>query len=139
MGQDREPRRTPRYKAVDLGPLPVDAINKALGTELEAGEARLSATAHKHMAEDHASDYVACIAALPSAIVGPTFVGQAPEHTRNFEIIRRVPRPDRKSVLVAVCMEPDDRGAYRVVSCYLIDSADVDARRAAGRLVQIPP
>ena len=139
MGQGGEARRGPRYKAVDLGPLPVDAINKALGTELEAGSARLSATSHKHMAEDHAADYAACLAALPSAIAGPTFVGQAPEHTRNFEIIKRVPRPDRKAVLIAINMEPDERGAYRVVSCYLIEPEKVDARRAARRLVQLPP
>lgn len=138
MRKSGEAKRAPCYKPMALGPLPVEAINRALGTELEAGMARLSATAHRHMAEDHADDYAACISVLADAVVSPSFVGQAPEHTRNFEIIRRVPRPDRKSVLVAVSLEPDERGDYRVVSCYLIDEADVNARRMAKRLVQIP-
>jgi hypothetical protein len=56
------PKTTP-YPAVDLGPLPVEAINAVLGTELEDGHAWLSETAHMHMhtARDHAADYPVCI------------------------------------------------------------------------------
>ena len=114
MGEDKGEKRTPRYKFISLGPLPVEAINKALDTELEPGEARLSATAHRHMAEDHSNDYPACIAALAEAVASPTFVGQAPNHIRNFEMVKRVPRLDRQSVLVAIGMEADENGSYRV-------------------------
>jgi hypothetical protein len=75
------------YPAIDLGPLPVDLINAALGTELEPGNARLSAAAHRHMATDHAADYPACIAELANALAGPTYIGKAPGHRGNFEMV----------------------------------------------------
>ncbi len=131
--------RPSRYRAVSLGPLPVEAINRVLGTELEPGPVRLSAVAHRHMAEEHPDDYAACIAALALAIASPTFVGQAPKHTRNFEIVKRVPRPDRRAVLVAVGIERDDAGEYRVRTCYLVEPEKVEQRRRNGTLRQVPP
>ena len=128
-----------RYRAIPLGPLPVDVINRALGTELEPGHVRLSAAAHQHMAEKHPADYAACIAALASAIASPTFAGQAPNYTRNFEIVKRVPRPDRKAVLVAIGIERDGAGEYRVRSCYLVEPEKVETRRGNGTLRQVPP
>ena len=91
------------------------------------------------MAEEHPDDYVACLAALESAIAPPTFVGQSPKHTRNFEIVKRVPRPDRKAILVAIGIERDDAGEYRVRTCYLVEPEKVETRRANGTLRQVPP
>ncbi len=62
-----------RYSAVDLGPLPVDLINRTLGTELDPGRVRLSARAHRHIAEDRPDDYPTCIGALPGVIAAPTY------------------------------------------------------------------
>jgi hypothetical protein len=129
----------PHFPALDLGPLPVDAVNAVLGTELEPGNVRLSETAHRHMAEDHPDDYAICIASLPYTIAEPSFIGQAPQHTSNFELLRRVNHPDRKSVLVAVGLEMDRSGEYRVRSCYLVAAGTVDNRRRAGRLKPPPP
>ncbi len=128
-----------RYSAVSLGDLPVTAINVALGTELEPGPVRLSEAAHRHMAEDHPDDYPDCIAVLPQAVAAPTFIGQAPHHGHNFEMVKRLVRPDGKAVLVAIGLEPDDAGAYRVKSCYLISAETVDARRRARTLKPAPP
>ena len=127
------------YPALVFGDLPIEAINKALGTELEPGQVRLSRTAHRHIAEDHPDDYAYCLSALAEAVKTPTFVGQSPHHANNFEIIRRVPRADRKAVLVAVGLERDERGAYSVKSCYLVEPEKVDARRTNSTLKQIPP
>ena len=127
----------PRYPSIDLGPLPVEMINATLGTELEPGRARLSAQAHRHVAEDHPDDYAACIAALPLAVAEPSFVGQGPGHTRNFEMVRRIARADGRVVLVAIGLEMDEKGEYRVRSCYLISAETVDERRRARRL--LPP
>ncbi len=129
----------PDYPALDLGLLPVDRINAVLGTELEPGQVRLSRSAHRHMAEDHPADYPDCIATLPQVIAEPTFVGQAPRHGPNFEMVKRVVRMDGKAVLVAIGLEPDDAGAYRVRSCYLISSDTADARRRALTLRLPPP
>jgi hypothetical protein len=129
----------PTYRSIDLGPLPTAAVNAAIGADLVPGRVRLSAQAHRHMAEDHADDYQACFAALPLAIASPSFAGQAPGQTRNFELIRRIARPDGKSVLVAIGLEPDDAGDYRVRSCYLVRADTVDERRRNGRLRAVLP
>jgi hypothetical protein len=117
------------YSAIDFGPLPVDLINDALDTELEPGRARLSQMAHRHMAVDHPADYPVCIVELAATIATPTFVGQAPGHSRNFEMIRRIGRADGSVVLVAIGLEPDDHGDYRVRTCYLLESDKVNERR----------
>ena len=65
-------------------------VNDASDTELDPGNARLSKTAHRHRAMDHPADYPVCIAEIAAVIAAPTFIGQAPEHGRNFEMIRRV-------------------------------------------------
>jgi len=139
LGKSVTERTAPSYPSRDLGPLPVDLVNAALGTELEPGRVRLSTLAHKHMAEDHPDDYATCIATLPLAVADPTFIGQAPRKTGNFEMLRRVNRPDGKVVLVAIGLERDDRGDYRVRSCYLVSAETVDSRRRAGRLIAPPP
>ena len=127
------------FPALNLGPLPVALINAALGTELLPGRVRLSRQAHKHMAEDHPADYPDCLAALSAAVASPSFVGQAPGHGRNFELLRRIARSDGKVMLVAIGLEPDDAGDYRVRSCYLVTAETVDARRRAGRLKAVLP
>ena len=138
-GVNPKPVPPPQYPALELGALPVVAVNKALGTELRPGPVRLSRQAHRHMAEDHPADYASCIAALADAVAAPSFVGQAPGHGGNFELVRRIARPDGKAVLVAIGLAPDGEGAYRVRSCYLITAATVDARRRAGRLKAVLP
>lgn len=118
-----------RYPAVDLGSLPVDLINRTLGTELDPGRVRLSARAHRHIAEDHPEDYQTCIAALPGAIAAPTYIGQSPHHARNIELVKRVRGVEGWMVLVAVGLEQDRRGDYRLRSSYLVRESAVEGRR----------
>lgn len=94
------------YKPVLLGPLPVDAINATLGTELDPGAVYLSGKARQHSAEDHPADY---------PLVIPVSGG-------------------RGYALVAVGLEVDERGRYRVRSGYVPEEAKVESRRRAGRL-----
>ena len=129
----RRPSR-PTYPALDLGPLPVEIINAVLGTDLDAGGVHLSPRAHQHIAEDHPDDYAVCIAHLRVTIETPTFIGQAPRQTENFELIRRTRNPDGRAVLVAIGLRRDDGARYRVRSCYLVSAETIDQRRRAGRL-----
>lgn len=122
-----------RYRSQLLCPLPVDAINKALGTELEPGCAWLSVKAHEHIARDHPLDYPVCFPLLNRAIATPTFAGQAPSHSRNFELVTRFPTASA-IVLTAIRLTPNDQGNYHVTSAYLIEQKDVEARRRSGRL-----
>ncbi len=117
----------------------MDLINAVLGTELDPGHARLSSTAHRHIAEDHAADYPVIIAALEAdAISAPTFIGQDPSHAGNFVLVKRIGLPDERAVLVAIGLEMAPGGTYSVRSSYLIPQRTIDARRQAGRL-KIPP
>jgi hypothetical protein len=129
----RPPKRT--YQAIELGPLPVDMINATLGTELEPGLVRLSRTAHKHVAKDHADDYLVCMPALPQAIAAPTFIGQDPTHRSNFVLVKRVGLADGRAVLVAIGLEVDRNGFYAVRTSYLVPQKTIDVRRAARRLM----
>jgi hypothetical protein len=122
------------YPARILGALPVEAINDALGTELEPGEVHLSVRAHMHMARDHAADYPICVEHLALAIASPTYIGQAPKHGRNFEIVRRIAREDGRVILVAIGLEPNAHGAYSVKSSYLLTAEVVERRRQVGTL-----
>ena len=134
-GQIREVYDMPKqYPAVDLGPLPVDLINRTLGTELDPGRVRLSSRAHRHIAEDHPDDYPTCIAALPRVVDAPTYIGQAPHHARNIELVKRFRGVQGWMVLVAVGLEQDRRGDYRVRSSYLVRESTIEGHRLRGRM-----
>lgn len=130
-------------RPLHLGPLPAAAINATLGTELPDGpvylSARaheyLSARAHEHIARDHAADYPIVTRHLRDVVARPTFVGQAPHHGRNMELVGRVPLGGgRGHVLVAVGLEPDDAGRYRVRTAYLLEEHKVEDRRRRNHL-----
>jgi len=123
-----------KYSSLDLGPLPANLVNRALGTELEPGEVHMSGLAHRHAAEDHPGDYPICWPRLAQAIASPTYIGQAPRQGENFELVRRFPGNPGGTVLVAVGLERDEKGRYRVKSFYLIDEDDVERRRHKGYL-----
>lgn len=106
--------------ALRLGPLDVSLVNRTLGTELEPGDLYLSRQAHWHIAKDHAEDYAACMAALRRIGQSPGLIGQAPKHADNFELVIRF-RSNRSEcdyVLIAVGLEQDQDGLYRVKSAY---------------------
>ena len=125
------------YRAWRICAVPVEKINAVLGSELEPGDAWLSAKAHRHIAEDHSDDYEICIAHLRIAILEPTYVGQAPHHAENIEIIKRVRLTETKFVLVALALTPNAYGNYNVRSSYLIDQTDLDSRRNSRRVKPI--
>lgn len=112
-------------------------INKALGTDLAPGKGWLSSVAHEHMYRDHEADYAHCFAHLDDTFGRPTYVGQAPKHGRNFELLRRYQLVDKPWMLIAVGLEPNKQGNYHVRSCYLVSDDDVQRRRNARRLTMI--
>ncbi len=131
--------RSPKYPALDLGPLCVDAINAVLGTELEPGHVWLSEKAHEHIATDHPADYPICFSALTLAITTPTLIGHAPKRTANFELYRRVNHPDGKVMMAAIGLIVHSDGSYRMRSSYLVSGEVVNNRRLTGRLKPPPP
>ena len=125
----------PKYPFVDLGELPVDLINLTLGTELEPGNAILTAVAHRHIAEDHPEEYPIVIAHLPLLIAAPSYIGQSPRHNESFEIVRRlVVGNGQEIVLAGLNMVRNKFGNYNVHSAYALTEEIVTVRIARGHL-----
>lgn len=53
------------YKGLNLGPLPVDRINRTIGSTLLPGNVTVSEAAHRHIALDHPIEYADIMEALP--------------------------------------------------------------------------
>lgn len=128
-----------KYPQLSLGPLPVDMINRTLNTHLEPGEVRLSAAAHKHIARDHPEDYALVMTEIQNAVRSPNFIGQAPKHGQNFEMIRRTKGSNNSVVLIAIGLDVDDQGDYRIKSAYTIKSESLDQRRKSGHVMTPKP
>jgi hypothetical protein len=91
------------------------------------------------MATKHPADYPICIVEIAAAIATPTFIGQAPGHSLNFEMIRRIGRADGSVILAAISLEPDNLGDYRVRTCHLLEADKVEERRRQERLRLVVP
>ena len=122
--------------ALRLGPLNVPLINRTLGAELVPGELYLSKQAHWHIAQDHREDYAVCMLALRRIGQSPGLIGQAPRHADNFELVIRFrsQQAGHEYVLVAVGLEVDKSGLYRVKSAYRVPERTITARRSSGHL-----
>jgi hypothetical protein len=126
---------TKNFPPIVLGPLAVDMINRTIGTELQPGLARLSSRAHRHAQIDHPEDYALCMRFIEAVVIEPSVIGQAPKHGRNFELLRRIPGQDGDATLVAIKMEPDERGDYRVVSFYKVTARELHNKRGKGHIL----
>jgi hypothetical protein len=124
----------PQYKPRNCGNLPVDLINRTLNTELKPGSVRLSSQAHRHIAVDHPEDYAVVLQHLLAAISDPTYIGQSPKQRSNFEMVKRV-AGSGAFVLIAIGLETDDYGEYRVRSAYTIKPEQVNERRSTQHLL----
>lgn len=123
---------TKRHKLPDLllGPLPVALINRTIGTELVEGEVILTSQKHDHVIKRHEHDYSACLPHIAAIIADPMYIG---DDFDNFgiEMIGRVHVAD-SFVLVAIEIEPDDRGRYRIATFYMVSDQKVQSRRQKG-------
>ncbi|AJP73093.1 hypothetical protein [Sphingomonas hengshuiensis] len=123
------------FRAIRVGPLPVDIVNAALGTDLEPGEVWVSAACHAHIATDHAGDYPHIIAAIFDIVARPLYVGQDPKHGRNFYLVRPMPEGSANPHgLVSVGFERNRFGGYNVRSAYTVSQETINQRRSANRL-----
>lgn len=127
-----------KFKGFKVGPLPVEIINRCLGTDLEPGDVWVSSHAHRHIAEDHPADYPTIIAALYEIVSTPLYVGQDPKHGRNFYIVRPMPTSAANPYgLVSIGFEQNQHGGYNVRTAYSISQDSVTKRRAANRLHRV--
>jgi hypothetical protein len=133
-GQKVKPKLIkPTYKAFRISPLPANAINAALSTELDVADVWVSKAAHQHIALDHAPDYPAVMANLIDIIRSPTWAGQDPKHSENFYLVRRV-QTGGDPILISIGLERNEYGTYNVRTGYAISEDDILTRRLRGSL-----
>jgi hypothetical protein len=119
-----------------LGPCPHELINRTLDLEIEAGNVVLSVRAEDHIKRDHPADYAVVMASLAQVGSNPGYIGQAPHHADNIEMVRRIVTDDTQSiVLVAIRLERNYYGNYNVVSAYCIREEQIAARLNSRQLL----
>ena len=134
-----KPSSQPTLKKSDLvdlvlGPLPVEAINRTLGLELEPGDVIFSAGAQVHAAKRHSLEYAQCLPHAGAVATNPSYVGDDFKNTGKIELVRKVPGL-LGGVLLAIAIEIDDAGFYRVVSMYPVSERKIENRRQNRHLV----
>lgn len=105
------------FLAKHIEGLPFAAINAALSLRLEHGKVHISRQTLRHIYERHPNDYAICVSAVEGIIKNPEFIGQAPHHRENFEVISQV---NDVNILIAISSIPDARGDYPIMSSYII-------------------
>ncbi|QCK87240.1 hypothetical protein E8L99_16490 [Phreatobacter aquaticus] len=116
--------------SIQVGRLPVETINRTLGTELDAGEVIFSSRAQQHAQSRHPNDYPLILPHIVSLVADPLYIGDDWKNGGKIEFIGKIPVPDGTShVLVAISIEPDDHGNYHIASAYRIAEQTVMKRR----------
>lgn len=132
-----------RFQSVKFGPFPHQLVNETLNTELDGGNVYCSARAQEHIYRDHQPDFELVMANLEAIVLNPSYIGQSPRHGKNIEFIKRIAVQEadesgavlrRYYILVAVGLEPDEHGDYRVRSGYVVKETDVNEWRLKGNL-----
>lgn len=126
-------KRAKHLPDLRLGPLPVEAISKALGLDLEPGEVVLTGGAQTHASRRHPDDYAVCLPHLASVVTSPLWIGDDLRNHGKIELVGRVPAAGIV-VLAAVKISRDSDGRYHVVSFYPISEAKVQSRKSKGHL-----
>lgn len=127
-------KKKPVHIDLPLGPLPVDAINRTLGHELEPGEVILTAAAQAHAYRRHPDDYPKCLPFVGGAVTRPDYIGDDFKNPGKIELVARMPALGG-GLLVAISVEPDGDGNYQVASFYPIGGTKMENRRQKGHLI----
>lgn len=127
------------YPRLSLGPLPVDRINRTIGTLLVEGHVTVSKKAHQHIAEKHPDEYAEIMEVLPSLIGNAAFIGRDPAHPHAFYLVDSLETKVGAFAMVAIAFERSSEGTYKVASAYGIKAAQFTSRVKAGRVVPLLP
>lgn len=117
----------PRFKLLNLGPLPHEDVGSVLRQPMPEGVVHCSVGAQIHAYKKHGEDFMVCHAYMSQVISAPDYIGRGPNQADGFEMILEAPN-EGHGVLVAVLLRPSNDGIYGVKSCYPIDFASIDRR-----------
>jgi hypothetical protein len=118
---------------LQLGPLPVQTINRTLETELDPGEAVLTAGVQTHASRRHPEEYARCLPHVAAVVTNPLYIGDDFKNPGSIELISRVPALG-SGLLVAVCVEKNGDGEYEVRSFYPVNDQKIRGRLSKGFL-----
>lgn len=118
---------------VNLGPLPVALINRVLGYELEAGDLVLKFAAQIHAEKRHPEEFSVMFPALAEVLASALYVGDDHNNPNKIELIGKIQNRDQ-FILIAVTIEVDNDGSYKVVSFYPVSQNKIQNRREKGFL-----
>ena len=124
------------FRALDLGPLPAELVNRILQCALPPGTVHFSAANQDHAFGRHGDEFLACLPHVAAAIIAPHYIGQSPLHLDGFEMVREAPDISIH-ILVAMTMAFDDQGRYAVQSVYQIGRSTVQRRLGTGHLFRV--
>lgn len=127
------------YPGLNLGPLPVDRINRTAGWQLLAGDVTVSKIAHEHIALAHPIEYADIMAALPGLIANPAFLGQDPSHPHAFYLVDALTTAVGAFAMVAIGFRRSTGGTYKVASAYGLKATQFSGRVKAQRLIPLLP
>jgi hypothetical protein len=124
--------KPPKNPDLIIGPMPVDAVNKTLGTEIDPGDVILTRGAQRHAYRRHPRDYPRCLPHLANVIANPRYIGD--DHRNSGIEIWGYAAPVGSLVLVAIKLVPDAEGRYRISSFYIVSEKKAQSRRQKGFL-----
>jgi hypothetical protein len=128
------PKKKPALVDLILGPLPVDAINRTLDLELEPGDVIFTAAAQAHAYKRHPADFPKCLPHVGPVVERPHYVGDDFKNPGKIELVARIAALGG-GLLVAIVVDLDENGRYKVSSLYPIGEKTIENRRQGGHLI----
>ena len=125
-----------RLSAFEFGPLPVDAINRALETEFDPGLVVMPVNAQRHAQKKHPEEFGVYFPHVAALIQHPLYVRDDFRNDGKIELVGR-PQGAPQPLLVAIEVTPDQNGRYNVTSFYPVSERKVEERRASGHLKRV--
>ena len=134
MNAKRARRHPP---SVVLGPLPINRINKGMGTELEPGMLIVPAGMDVHVSRKRPGEYARLLPHLGAVTANPLYAGDDFKN-EGIEIIGSAPGSGGEFILIAICLTLDNGGNYQVRTFYSITDEKIQQRRRKGVLNVLP-
>jgi len=123
-----------RLHHLQFGPFPVEIVEATLSIEAEPGPVVFTVSNQKHALKSHPNDFARCLPYVGSVIANPMYLRDDVRNAGKIELISRVPALG-SGLLVAVEVQQDEQGRYRVASMYPVSQKKIDNRRQAGTLL----
>lgn len=125
-----------KLQPYQFGSLPVDAINRTLDLELDAGGVMMPVNAQKHVQKKRPGDYARCFPHIAAVIANPLYLEDDYKNEGKIALVG-APEALGHALLVAVEVSRDANGNYAVTSFYPVGESTIADRREKRRLFNI--